>query len=197
MGLRDPVTKANPDSARPMITNTRSLRYDGDAIRLANNNVVQNIHIDGASRSGIFGVNALRAQIRSNLITNNMVQGHNLPRLEALWPAGFVLCQSQGNHFGGITLLACGPAASSYCLSHAPAAPAVANTGQTVLANNVIRDSNLEGIMLLTDTGVIANYPLTDTLVRDLSLNLPLNRCRYPNFLRREVRSCRMHVELD
>jgi hypothetical protein len=102
-----------------------------------------------------------------------MIQGNDLPRLEALWPAGFVLYQSQGNHFGGITLLACGPAASSYCSSHAPTAPAIANTGQTVIANNVIRDSNLEGIMVLTDTGVIANYTVTDNVVRDISLNLP------------------------
>ena len=172
IGLGDPVTKAAPTSARPTITNTSS-RYDGDAVRLANNNLVQNIHIDGASRSGIFGVNAISAQIRNNLITNNMIQGNDLPRLEALWPAGFVLYQSQGNHFGGITLLACGPAASSYCSSHAPTAPAIANTGQTVIANNVVRDSNLEGIMVLTDTGVIANYTVTDNVVRDISLNLP------------------------
>ncbi|HEY5617462.1 MAG TPA: hypothetical protein VIK60_05920 [Vicinamibacterales bacterium] len=173
IGLGNAVTKAAPGGARPTITNTTNARYEGDAIRLANNNLVQNVHIDGASRSGIFGVNAVRTQVRGNLITNNMIQGNNLPRLEALWPAGFVLYQSQGNHFAGITLLSCGPAASSYCVSHAPAIPAVANTGELVIADNVIRESNLEGIIVLSDTGVVVNYAVTNNDVRDISLHLP------------------------
>ena len=173
IGLGAPVTTAAPAGARPTITNTTGTRYDGDAIRLANDNLVENLHVDGAARSGIFGVNAANAQIRSNLITNNLIQGNDLPRLERLWPDGFVLYQSQGNHFGGITLLACGPARSSYCSNLAPTVPAAANTGHTVIANNVIRDSNLEGIMLLTDTGVVAGFTVNDTVVRDLSQNLP------------------------
>ena len=172
-GLGDQVTKAAASGAQPTITNTSATRYNGDAIRLANNNVVENIHIDGAARSGIFGVNAARPQIRGTLITNNMPQGNDLRRLERLWPEGFVLYQSQGNHFGGITLLACGPGASSYCAMHAPERAAGANVGEAVIAGNVIRDSNLEGIMLLTDTGAVASFAITDTLVRDLSLNLP------------------------
>ena len=172
VGLGDPVTKAGT-GAGPTVTNTSAARYNGDAIRLGRNNVVQNIHIDRAARAGIFGVNAGRAELRGNLITNNMIQGNDLPRLERLWPDGFVLYQSQGNHFGGITLLACGPGTSSYCAKHAPAATAAADAGEVVIANNVIRDSNLEGIMLLTDTGAVASFAITDTLVRDLSLNLP------------------------
>jgi hypothetical protein len=172
-GLGDPVIKSTAGGARPTVTNTGATRYDGDAIRLANNNVVENMHIDGASRSGIFGVNAVRPEIRGTLITNNMIQGNDLRHLERLWPDGFILYQSQGNHFGGITLLACGPGASSYCAMHAPGRAAVANVGQAVIANNVIRDSNLEGIMLLTDSGAVAGFTLTDTVVRDLSLNLP------------------------
>ena len=173
IGLGDPVTKAAPGGARPTITNTSATRYNGDAIRLANNTVVENILVSGAARSGIFGVNAARSEIRGNLITNNMIQGNDLRRLERLWPDGFVLYQSQGNHFGGITLLACGPGASSYCAMHAPDRPAAASTGPITIANNVIRDSNLEGIMLLTDTGSAATFIITDTVVRDLSLNLP------------------------
>ena len=173
MGLGDPVTKGAASGARPTITNTKAMRYQGDAIRLANNNVVENIHIDGATRAGIFGVNAARPEIRGTLITNNMIQGNDLRRLERLWPEGFVLYQSQGNHFGGITLLACGPGASSYCAMHAPERPAAANFGEAVIAGNVIRDSNLEGIMLLTDTGAVGSFTVTDTVVRDLSLNLP------------------------
>jgi hypothetical protein len=172
-GLGDPVTRAAASAARPTITNTSATRYSGDAVRLANNNLVENIHIDGASRSGIFGVNAARPEIRGTLITNNMIQGNDLRRLERLWPDGFILYESQGNHFGGITLLACGPGSSSYCAMHAPERAAAANLGQAVIADNVIRDSNLEGIMLLTDSGASASFTITDTIVRDLSQNLP------------------------
>src|SRR4030095_6219545 len=101
------------------------------------------------------------------------IQGNDLRRLERLWPDGFVLYQSQVNHFGGITLLVCGPGASSYCTMHAPERTAAANVGEAVIVGNVIRDSNLEGIMLLTDTGAVANFAITDTIVRDLSLKLP------------------------
>jgi len=172
-GLGDPVTRATATSARPTITNTAATRYNGDAVRLANNNLVENVHIDGASRSGIFGVNAARPEIRGTLITNNMIQGNDLRRLERLWPDGFVLYEGQGNHFGGITLLACGAGSSSYCAMHAPERAAAANIGQAVIADNVIRDSNLEGIMLLTDSGASASFTITDTVVRDLSQNLP------------------------
>jgi hypothetical protein len=172
-GLGGQVTKAAAGGPRPTITNTSAQRYNGDAVRLANNNVVENIHVDDAARAGIFGVNAARPEIRGTLITNNMTQANDLRRLERLWPAGFVLYQSQGNHFGGITLLACGPGASSYCAMHAPERAGGANFGEAVIAGNVIRDSNLEGIMLLTDTGAMVSFAITDTVVRDLSLKLP------------------------
>jgi hypothetical protein len=172
VGDGDSVTKTS-GGARPTISNTGSARYHGDAIRLANNNLVENIHVDGASRAGIMGVNAARAQIRNNLITNNMIQGNDLRRLEQPWPKGFIVYESQTNHFGGITLLACGPGASSYCTIHDPQRPAAVATGDVVLAGNVIRDSNLEGIMLITDTGVAATFTVNDTVVRDLSQGLP------------------------
>ena len=172
VGDGDPVTKGTAAGARPTVSNPTS-RYNGDGIRLANNNLVQNIHIDGAARAGIFGVNAARAQIRNNLITNNMIQGNDLRRLEQPWPKGFILYESQTNHFGGITLLACGAGPSSYCTTHAPDRPAAAATGEVIIAGNVIRDSNLEGIMLITDTGVAATFTVNDTVVRDLSQGLP------------------------
>ena len=172
VGDGDPVAKSTTAGARPTLSNTTS-RYNGDGIRLANNTVVENIHVDGAARAGIFGVNAARAQIRNNLITNNMIQGNDLRRLEQPWPKGFILYESQTNHFGGITLLACGSGASSYCTMHAPERPALAATGEIAIDGNVIRDSNLEGIMLITDTGVAATFTVNDTVVRDLSQGLP------------------------
>ena len=173
VGDGDSVTKAPAGGARPTVTNTTSTRYHGDAIRLANDNLVENIHIDGAGRAGIFGVNAGRARIRGNLITNNMIQANDLRRLERPWPDGFILYESQTNHFGGITLLACGAGTSSYCMKHAPERPAAAATEEVVITGNVIRDSNLEGIMLITDTGATAAFTVTDTVVRDLSQQLP------------------------
>lgn len=173
VGDGDAVTKAQAGGARPTITNTTSARYHGDGVRLANNNLVENIHVDRAARAGIMGVNAARAQIRNNLITNNMIQGNDLRRLEQPWPKGFILYESQTNHFGGITMLACGPGASSYCTIHAPERPAAAATGDIVISGNVIRDSNLEGIILITDTGVAATFTVNDTVVRDLSQGLP------------------------
>ena len=55
----------------------------------------------------------------------------------------------------------------------APERAAAATIGQAVIADTVIRDSNLEGIMLLTDSGASATFTITDTVVKDLSLNLP------------------------
>jgi hypothetical protein len=165
--------KAPGGAARPTITNVGADRFHGDAIRLADNNVVENIHIDGASRAGIFGVNAARAELRGNLITNNMIQGNDLQRIEQLWPKGFIIHEAQTNHFGGITLLVCGPGASSYCTTHAPERPAAAPTGEIVVAGNVIRDSNVEGIMLIADAGAAATFTVNDTVVRDLSQGLP------------------------
>ena len=72
-----------------------------------------------------------------------MIQGNDLRRLERLWPEGFVLYQSQGNHFGGITLLACGPGTSSYCTKIDPAAAAATDPSEVVIASNVIRVSPL------------------------------------------------------
>src|SRR5258705_12390277 len=74
-GLGDSVTKATASGARPTITNTSATRYSGDAVRLANNNLVENIHIYAASRSGILGENAPRPEIPGNLTHNNIIHG--------------------------------------------------------------------------------------------------------------------------
>jgi hypothetical protein len=52
IGDGDPVGKAAPAGARPRISNTTS-RHNGDGIRLADNNLVQNLHIYGASRAAV------------------------------------------------------------------------------------------------------------------------------------------------
>ena len=113
------------NSARAKLTNTSDARYDGDAIRLAKNNVVENIHIDNAFRSAILGINAVAAQLRNNLMTNIMAV-HDIFAIEGPapsacrmgtcvgeWPNGYILFASQTNHFGAITLVTCGPGARS------------------------------------------------------------------------------------
>ena len=125
IGLGPKVNTANGNSARAMLTNTTDARYDGDAVRLAKNNVVENIHIDNTFRSAILGINAVAAQLRNNLMTNIMAV-HDLFAIEGPapstcvpgncvgeWPNGYILFASQTNHFGAITLVTCGPGARS------------------------------------------------------------------------------------
>lgn len=129
IGLGPNVTLADPHSARAMITNSSGARYDGDAIRLAKNNLVENVHIDHAFRSSILGINAAGAQLHGNLMTNDMavhsifdIEGpapsrcavaNNVPTCVGQWPNGYIIFAPQTNHFGAITLVSCGSAARS------------------------------------------------------------------------------------
>lgn len=183
IGLGPKVTGANPSSARAKLTNTSNARYDGDAIRLARNNVVENIHIDNSFRSAILGINAVGAQLRNNLMTNIMAV-HDLFAIEEEWPNGYIIFASQTNHFGAITLVSCGPGVRSpltnpdvqpmgYCKFLDPAAGTVPSTGPVSISGNVIRDSNSDGMMLINDLGVVANFTVTDNIIKDLSQRLP------------------------
>ena len=199
IGLGPNVLRANTNSARAKLTNTSDMRYDGDILRLAKNNVVENIHFDNAWRSSILGINAVAANIRGNLITNDMavhdlfdIEGpapstcavqSGVPVCAGLWPNGFILFASQTNHFGAITLVTCGNGTRSaltnvdvrpegYCKFLEPTASTVPSTGQVVIQGNVIRDSNSDGIMLINDLAVTANFTVTDNVVRDLSQDL-------------------------
>jgi hypothetical protein len=182
IGLGPKVTVANPESARAKITNTTNARYDGDAIRLAEHNLVENIHIDNSFRSAILGINAVGAQLRDNLMTDIMAV-HTLTQIEEEWPDGYILFASQTNHFGAITLVACGPGARSavtnpdvqpmgYCKFLDPAAGTVPSTDGTI-SGNLIRDSNSDGMMLINDLGVDATFTVTDNVIKDLSQRLP------------------------
>ena len=195
IGLGTPVNTANVHSAHARITNTSGARYDGDAIRLARNNVVQNIHIDNAFRSSILGVNAVGAQLRDNLMTNDMAV-HDLFAIEGPapaacgtpcvgeWPHGYIIFAPQTNHFGAITLVSCGPDArvlpkldtlmqtQSYC-SFLGAPGSVASVGTVEITGNVITDSNSDGIMLIDDTGVQASFLIDQNVIKDLSQGLP------------------------
>jgi hypothetical protein len=129
IGAGPNVTLADLHSARATITNSSGARYDGDAIRLAKNNLVANVHIDHAFRSSILGINAAGAQLRGNLMTNDMaahsifdIEGpapsrcavtNNVPTCVGQWPNGYIIFAPQTNHFGAITLVSCGSATRS------------------------------------------------------------------------------------
>ena len=200
IGLGPKVNTANGNSARAKLTNTTDARYDGDAVRLAKNNVVENIHFDNTFRSAILGINAVAAQLRNNLMTNIMAV-HDIFAIEGdfpsactvpgqcagEWPNGYILFASQTNHFGAITLVTCGPGVRSavtiannpdvrpqgYCKFLDPAAGTVPSTGNVVISGNVIRDSNSDGMMIIDDLGVQATATVTDNVIKDLSQTLP------------------------
>lgn len=204
IGLGPNVTRANAHSARATLTNSRRAVYDGDIVRLAKHNVIENIHFDHANRSSIFGINADGAVIRDNLITNDMAV-HDLFAIEGPapstcraagtppavacpgeWPNGYILFAPQTNHFGAITLVACGPHARvlsprpdillrpiSYCEFLVPGSGTIDVPVDTEITGNTIRDGNSDGLMLINDTGVVANMRIDRNTVRDLSQPLP------------------------
>jgi len=203
VGLGLPVALDKAHGAEPLITNTSGDRYDGDAIRLAKNNLVLNIHIDNAFRSSILGINAVNAQLIENLMTNDMAV-HDIFAIEGPapstcgqqattpptyvcvgeWPKGYILFAPQTNHFGAITLITCGPGSRSavtngdvrpegYCKFIDPGAGSVPATGHLVVAGNLIRDSNSDGIMIINDFGVPANVTVADNTIKNLSQILP------------------------
>ena len=169
VGLGPEVTKAPSTTAHARATNSTGQRYNGDAIRLAHNTTVTNIHVAGAFRSGILGINVTSPTIRDNLITENLIQNNDLHVIQN----NYVIFQPQRNHFGAITLFACGAAPASLCLQQDPTTVGIANTGEVIISGNEIRDSNVEGMIILNDTAVVATYQVKDNSVHDISLTLP------------------------
>ena len=201
VGQGAPVLTASPNSAHARLTNTSSVRYNGDIVRLARHNIVENLHLDNAFRSSILGINADGAVIRDNLITADM-SAHDLFAIEGPapstcrivgttrtcvgeWPNGYIIYAPQTNHFGAITLVSCGPNARveprndlllqplGYCEFVVPGSGAVTAPVDVAITGNEIRDGNSDGIMLITDQGATANFTVDDNVVEDLSQALP------------------------
>ena len=200
IGLGPKVTEAAPNSARAKLTNTFASRYDGDVVRLAKMNVVENIHFDNAYRSSIFGINANGAIIRDNLVTNDMaahdlftIEGpapsvcsvvNGVPGCAGEWPNGFIIFAPQVNHFGAVNLVACGPAErqprpdpllrpESYCEALVPGSGSTTSPVRYEIRGNIVRDGNSDGFMLINDTGVQAMLDVCENTVLNLSLPLP------------------------
>ncbi len=162
------VRRAPAHVAHAKISNSSNARLGGDAVRLANDNTVRNIHVTGTWRAGIMGINAAAPAIVGNLISNNMLQ-HDLQTLQR----DFVLFELQRNHYAGITLFNCGTATPNECQDEAADIPGLASDDVPVTAtivDNEVRDSNVEAIVILTDAGVTAEYTVRDNYVHHLSM---------------------------
>ena len=167
IGVGAQVTEVPENAAHAQISNSTGGHLSGDAIRLADNNTVQNIHVIGAYRGGILGVNVASAVIENNLITENMNQ-HSVQTLQT----SFVIFQPQRNHYGAITLFACGTTSPNECQDEDPATVGLA-AANAVIRGNVIHDVNVEGIVILNDAGVATNYSVQDNSVDRVSMVNP------------------------
>ena len=190
-----------PTAQRAKLTNTSNARYDGDAIRLAANNLVENIHIDNSLRSAILGINAVGRAAAEQPDDQHHggprhlrdrraypVRVHGRGTCAGEWPNGYILFAPQTNHFGAITLVTCGPGRAfgrhDRQQSRRPAAGLLQvprSSGRNAfrapatwsISGNVIRDSNSDGIMIIDDLGVQATATVTDNVIKDLSQTLP------------------------
>jgi len=167
IGLGPQVTRVSTDTAHARISNSTNAHLAGDAIRLANDNTVRNLHIEGAYRGGVLGINVDDAVIADNLISENMLQ-HSLQTLQA----SFIIFQQQRNHYGAITLFACGSASPNECQDE-DAATVGLGSARAIIHGNVIRDVNVEGIIILNDHDIVTNYTIADNSVDRVSLTLP------------------------
>ncbi len=137
-----------------------------------------------------------RRKLVGNLMTNIMAV-HDLFAIEGPapstcvpgncvgeWPNGYIIFASQTNHFGAITLVSCGRGTRSavtnpdvqpmgYCKFLDPDAGTIRRTGDIIIAANVIRDSNSDGMMLINDLGVKADFTVFGNVIKDLSQGLP------------------------
>jgi len=173
IGLGTQLSEIFPGFPHAQITNSSAAHLSGDAVRLANNNTVLNLHVKDAFRGGILGINVNDARIEGNLITGNMNQ-HNPQDLQT----NFIIFQAQRNHFAGITLFGCGPGTSN-CTPQDPTSPGIA-TQHATIRGNVIKDVNTEAIIILNDTGITASYDVENNSVDGVSMH-------YPGFLRTDL----------
>lgn len=174
IGLGTQIAEHFPNFPHAQLTNSSGAHLSGDAVRLANNNKVLNVHINRAFRGGILGINVANPVIEANLITDNMNQ-HSVQDLQE----NFVFFQPQRNQYGAITLFACGAATHSECTDEDPTTPGIASHHATI-SGNVINNVLASAIIILNDTGVAANYDITHNSVDGVSL-------QYPGFNRNDL----------
>jgi hypothetical protein len=100
---------------------------------------------------------------------------HTLQELQE----NFIIFQPQRNHYGAITLFACGAASPNECQVQDAATAGVASQ-HAVIRRNLINDVAVEGIIILNDTGAVTTYDITDNSVDGVSLH-------YPGFRRNDL----------
>ena len=142
-GTGPDVTLAAPQAAR--LTNSNADRYDGDAIVLANDNEVTNVHVIDAYRSAISGYNITGADIHHNLVT-----GHNQGReiFVHIDPTGYNVY----SEYGGIHLTA----------------DADNVMGDLLVHHNVVRNARGVGVLLYLNASASAQLLLDGNTVTDL-----------------------------
>jgi hypothetical protein len=153
IGSGPPVTRASEDEPRAQITNSNPDRYGGDAIVLADYNVVANLHISNANRAGIAADGVKNPWIYGNLIT-----GHNQGKFEGAVLPGFTLGETMVPEFhigyGAIQVTAKGHQ----------------NLGVVHISRNVIRGAAGNGVLLNLWEEARANLVLRRNVFEDLTL---------------------------
>jgi hypothetical protein len=152
IGSGPPVTRAAESAARAKITNSTN-RYGGDAIVLADHNVVTNLHIINADRAGIAA-----AGVKSPWIYGNLITGHNQDGNEGDILPGFTLGSTVVPEFpvgyGAIQVTAEGDQ----------------NLGVVHISQNVIRDAASNGVLLNLRGNARAHLVLRHNVFEDLTL---------------------------
>ena len=148
-----PVTRASEDEPRAKITNSNLDCDGGDAIVLADNNVVTNLHIIDAHRAGIAAADVKHPWIYGNLIT-----GHNQGGCKGAVLPGFTLGPIVIPEFhvgyGAIQVTAHG----------------YRRLGVVYIARNVIREAAGNGVILNLQEYARAHLVLRRNVFEDLTL---------------------------
>jgi hypothetical protein len=153
IGSGPPVTGVSEDEPRAKITNSDPNRHGGDAIVLADYNVVTNLHISNAHRAGVAA-----AGVKNPWIYGNLITGHNQGGFEGAVLSGFTLGETVVPEFpvgyGAIQITATGNQ----------------NMGVVYISQNVIRDAAGNGVLLNLAEDARAELVLRRNIFEDLTL---------------------------
>jgi hypothetical protein len=153
IGSGPPVTGVSEDEPRAKITNSDPNRYGGDAIVLADYNVVTNLHISNAHRAGI-----AVAGVKNPWIDGNLITGHNQGGFEGAVLPGFTLGETVVPEFpvgyGAIQVTANGRL----------------DLGVVYISQNVSRDAASNGVLVSLGEDARAELVLRRNVFEDLTL---------------------------
>ncbi|HSA86169.1 MAG TPA: hypothetical protein VLE46_08300, partial [Nitrospira sp.] len=153
IGSGPPVTGVSEAEPRAKITNSDPNRYGGDAIVLADYNVVTNLHISNAHRAGI-----AVAGVKNPWIDGNLITGHNQGGLEGAVLPGFTLGETVVPDlpvgYGAIQVTANGRL----------------DLGVVYISQNMIREAASNGVLVSLGEGARAELVLRHNVFEALTL---------------------------